>query len=189
MRSPAHLLGAKRLLCLSCAPLADKLPEAISHLINFVSLSGNPHEALAALQQSLPPTIFQILVQTMARLGEEVGLQMVACGRLSPAVAVKDAVQYCSCGGGGGGGGPLILLDCLVWTVFRFYSACMMCVCVRVNPSACFHSVLFVERRSGSGPRLGLICKLYSLAAVSVNAHRASVIFTVKRDKLFERSK
>ena len=81
MQSPAHLLGAKRLLCLSCAPLADKLPEAISHLINFVSLSGNPHEALAALQQSLPPTIFQILVQTMARLGEEVGLQVVACGR------------------------------------------------------------------------------------------------------------
>ena len=105
MRSPAHLLGAKRLLCLSCAPLADNLPEAISHLINFVSLSGNPHEALAALQQSLPPTIFQILVQTMARLGEEVGLQMVACGRLSPAVAVKDAVQYCSCGGGGRGRG------------------------------------------------------------------------------------
>ena len=51
----------------------NNLPEAISHLINFVSLSGNPHEALAALQQSLPPTIFQILVQTMARLGEERG--------------------------------------------------------------------------------------------------------------------
>ena len=147
MRSPAHLLGAKRLLCLSCAPLADNLPEAISHLINFVSLSGNPHEALAALQQSLPPTIFQILVQTMARLGEEVGLQMVACGRLSPAVAVKDAVQYCSCGGGGG---PLILLDCLVWTVFRFYSACMMCVCVRVCvcEPVCMFPFRFVRREA-----------------------------------------
>jgi hypothetical protein len=51
--------------------IENNLPEAISHLINFVSLSGNPHEALGALQQSLPPTIFQLLVQTMARLGEE----------------------------------------------------------------------------------------------------------------------
>lgn len=63
-----------------CAPHSDNLPEAISHLINFVSLSGNPHEALAALQQSLPPTIFQILVQTMARLGEQVCHEAVVHG-------------------------------------------------------------------------------------------------------------
>ena len=53
--------------------MENNLPEAISHLINFVSLSGNPQEALTALQQSLPPAIFQLLVQTMARLGEEHG--------------------------------------------------------------------------------------------------------------------
>lgn len=70
-------LSVMGLQCLCCASHADKLPEAISHLINFVSLSGNPHEALAALQQSLPPTIFQILVQTMARLGEEVCCEAV----------------------------------------------------------------------------------------------------------------
>ena len=81
-------------LVLSSALHLDKLSEAISHLINFVSLSGNPHEALAALQQSLPPTIFQILVQTMARLGEEVrSLHSSTC--LGPALACW-AVLYLS---------------------------------------------------------------------------------------------
>ena len=48
------------------------VPDCITHLVNFVVYSGNPKATLATLQQTLPPTIFELLIQVYASLEKKV---------------------------------------------------------------------------------------------------------------------
>lgn len=48
--------------------LEGNVPECINHLVNFVAYSGNPKATLSTLQQTLPPTIFDLLIQVYASL-------------------------------------------------------------------------------------------------------------------------
>lgn len=48
--------------------IQGNVPECINHLINFVAYSGNPKATLSTLQQTLPPTIFDLLIQVYASL-------------------------------------------------------------------------------------------------------------------------
>jgi len=52
--------------------LLGNVPDCISHLVNFVAYSGNPKATLNTLQQTLPPTIFDLLIQVYASLEKKV---------------------------------------------------------------------------------------------------------------------
>lgn len=52
--------------------MQGNVPDCISHLVNFVVYSGNPKNALTSLQHTLPPTIFELLIQVYASLEKKV---------------------------------------------------------------------------------------------------------------------
>ncbi|XP_065919943.1 mitochondrial import receptor subunit TOM20 homolog [Dysidea avara] len=55
--------------------MQGNVPDCITHLVNFVAYSGNPKATLATLQQTLPPTIFDLLIQVYASLEKKADKQ------------------------------------------------------------------------------------------------------------------
>ena len=49
----------------------------VEHLVNAVTISGQPHQLLQVLQQTLPPNIFQLLVTKLPGAAASVSIYNV----------------------------------------------------------------------------------------------------------------
>jgi len=61
----------------------------VKHLTNAIAVCGQPQQLLHAFKESLPPQVFQMLIQNLAMMGSQQMQTMMG-----------------GAGGGGGGGGP-----------------------------------------------------------------------------------